>query len=109
MVIDISDTDQSHPRAAFVNGRIVEKSGTSSMDEGCLSVPGVQVNVSRAESLRFAYQDLDGNSHENNFNGLMARVIQHEMDHLTGRLIIDHASLVEKHRIRKQLKELSAG
>ncbi|MBH30835.1 MAG: peptide deformylase [Candidatus Marinimicrobia bacterium] len=109
MVIDISHTDEPHPPAAFVNGRIVERSGTSSMEEGCLSVPGVQVNVTRAESLRFAYQDLDGNSQEKDFDGLMARVIQHEMDHLTGRLIIDHASMVDKHRIRKQLKELSAG
>jgi peptide deformylase len=109
MVIDISHTDESHLPAAFVNGRIVERSGASSMDEGCLSVPGVQVDVSRAESVRFAYQDLEGNHHEQEFDGLMARVIQHEMDHLTGRLIIDHASMMEKHRIRKQLKELAAG
>ena len=109
MVIDISHTNEFHPPTAFVNGRILEGSGTSSMDEGCLSIPGVQVNVSRAESVRFAYQDLDGNTHEKDFDGLMARVIQHEMDHLTGRLIIDHASMVEKHRIRKQLKEISVG
>ena len=109
MVIDISHTNESHPPAAFVNGRIVERFGTASMDEGCLSVPDVQVNVSRSESVRFAYQDLDGNTHEKDFDDLMARVIQHEMDHLTGRLIIDHASMVEKHRIRRQLKELSVG
>ncbi|MEE2877238.1 MAG: peptide deformylase [Candidatus Neomarinimicrobiota bacterium] len=109
MVVDISHTDEPHPPAAFVNGKIIERSGTSPMDEGCLSVPGIQVNVSRAESVKFVYQDLEGNDHEQEFDGLMARVIQHEMDHLTGRLIIDHASMVEKHRIRKQLKELAAG
>ena len=106
MVIDISHTDENYPPIAFANGTILERSGNESMDEGCLSIPGIQVNVSRSETVIFSYQDTEGNSHEGEFSGLMARVIQHEMDHLNGRLIIDHATIVERNRLKKQLKEL---
>ncbi len=106
MVIDISHTDESHLPAAFVNGRIVERSGASSMDEGCLSVPGVQVDVSRAESVRFAYQDLEGNHHEQEFDGLMARVIQHEMDHLNGTLFVDRLRGIKRELIMRRIAKL---
>ena len=106
MIIDISHTDETYPPTAFANGTILDGSGKESMDEGCLSIPGIQVNVSRSETVIFSYQDTEGNSHEGEFSGLMARVIQHEMDHLNGRLIIDHATIVERNRLKKQLKEL---
>ena len=106
MVIDISHTDEIYPPIVFANGTILERSGNESMDEGCLSIPGIQVNVSRSETIIFSYQDTEGNSHEGEFSGLMARVIQHEIDHLNGRLIIDHATIVERNRLKKQLKEL---
>ena len=108
MVIDISHADENCPPSSFLNGQIIERSGSESMEEGCLSVPGVRVEVTRAEKVTFAYQDLEGNHHEAKFDGLMARVIQHEMDHINGLLIIDHASQLDKHRIRKQLKELAS-
>ena len=104
MIIDISHTDDTYPPSAFANGTILDGSGKESMDEGCLSIPGIQVNVSRSETVIFSYQDTEGNSHEGEFSGLMARVIQHEMDHLNGRLIIDHATIVERNRLKKQLK-----
>ncbi|HHZ80130.1 MAG TPA: peptide deformylase [Candidatus Marinimicrobia bacterium] len=106
MIIDISHADQNHPPAAYVNGQIIDQSGSISLEEGCLSIPEVRVDVTRSEKVIFAYQDLGGNHHEAEFDDLMATVIQHEMDHLNGRLIIDHASQLDKHRIRKQLKEL---
>ena len=106
MIIDISHTDDTYPPSAFANGTILDGSGKESMDEGCLSIPGIQVNVPRSETVIFSYQDTEGNSHEGEFSGLMARVIQHEMDHLNGRLIIDHATIVERNRLKKQLKEL---
>lgn len=108
MIIDISHTDEGYSPGVFVNGKILEQSGKWAMDEGCLSAPGVQVNVSRAERIIFAYHDIEGNSHKEEFTGLMARVIQHEMDHLTGRLIIDYASMAEKHHIKKQLIKLQS-
>ncbi|HIC73703.1 MAG TPA: hypothetical protein EYO92_01270 [Candidatus Marinimicrobia bacterium] len=104
--MDISHADQNHPPAAYVNGQIIDQSGSISLEEGCLSIPEVRVDVTRSEKVIFAYQDLGGNHHEAEFDDLMATVIQHEMDHLNGRLIIDHASQLDKHRIRKQLKEL---
>ena len=106
MIIDISHTDETYPPTAFANGTILDGSGKESMDEGCLSIPGIQVNVPRSETVIFSYQDTEGNSYEGEFSGLMARVIQHEMDHLNGRLIIDHATIVERNRLKKQLKEL---
>ena len=106
MIIDISHTDDTYPPSAFANGTILDGSGKESMDEGCLSIPGIQVNVPRSETVIFSYQDTEGNSYEGEFSGLMARVIQHEMDHLNGRLIIDHATIVERNRLKKQLKEL---
>ena len=106
MIIDISHTDETYPPTAFANGTILDGSGKESMDEGCLSIHGIQVNVPRSETVIFSYQDTEGNSYEGEFSGLMARVIQHEMDHLNGRLIIDHATIVERNRLKKQLKEL---
>ena len=99
MIIDISHTDDTYPPSAFANGTILDGSGKESMDEGCLSIPGIQVNVSRSETVIFSYQDTEGNSHEGEFSGLMARVIQHEMVHLNGRLIIDPATIVERIRL----------
>tara|TARA_B100000029_G_scaffold516539_1_gene630693 strand:- start:27058 stop:27558 length:501 start_codon:yes stop_codon:yes gene_type:complete len=108
IVIDISHSDESYPPIAFVNGNILESSGSVSMDEGCLSLPGIQVNITRSERIIFSYQDIKGNSHQKEFSGLMARVIQHEMDHIAGKLIIDYANLVERNRIKTQLKNLGS-
>ena len=64
MVIDISHADENCPPSTFVNGQIIERSGSESMEEGCLSVPGVRVDVTRSEKVIFAFQDLEGNHHE---------------------------------------------
>ena len=64
MIIDISHTDDTYPPSAFANGTILDGSGKESMDEGCLSIPGIQVNVSRSETVIFSYQDTEGNSYE---------------------------------------------
>ena len=66
MVIDISHADENFPPSTFLNGQIIERSGSESMEEGCLSVPGVRVEVTRAEKVTYAYQDLEGNHHEEN-------------------------------------------
>lgn len=107
-VIDISHTDECDTPMVFVNGRIVEKWGNSAIEEGCLSLPGIRVNVPRSERILFRYQDLSGTEHEKEFNGLLARVIQHEMDHLNGMLIIDRISPLIRQQYAKQLEELAA-
>lgn len=107
-VVDISHTDEWDTPFVFVNGEILERWGESAMEEGCLSLPGIRVEVSRSEGVRFAYQDLSGEKHVQEYDGLMARVIQHEMDHLTGRVISDHASPLQRQRFSRRLKELEA-
>ena len=103
MIIDISHADQNHPPAAYVNGQIIDQSGSISLEEGCLSIPEVRVDVTRSEKVIFAYQDLGGNHHEAEFDDLMATVIQHEMDHLDGILFVDHLSPVRRSIILRKL------
>lgn len=105
-VIDIAHTEEDDVPHVFINGEILERTGEDLMEEGCLSVPDVRFEFNRAERVRFRYQDMEGNSHEDKFNGLLARVIQHEMDHLNGNLIIDHVSKLVRMEHRKQLREI---
>lgn len=74
----------------MVNPVITSKSGSSSFEEGCLSVPGKSVKVKRAEEISVSYTDENGIPHNEIFKGLEARIVQHEVDHLNGKLIIDY-------------------
>ncbi len=91
---------------AFVNPQIIKKSGSAKAEEGCLSIPGVVVNVKRPAAITVRYLDQHNKVITSDFSDLLARVIQHETDHLHGKLITDHASLFEKKKIKEQLKEL---
>src|SRR3989344_5968911 len=91
---------------AFINPKIIKKSGGDVIEEGCLSIPGVTVMVRRPERIVVRYIDENNEPHEKIYDEMMARVIQHEMDHLNGKLIVDYASLKEKIKLRPQLKEL---
>lgn len=90
----------------FINPRIVRKSGSGVIEEGCLSIPGVTVNVKRALKVSVKYTDENDQEQERVFEDLMARVILHENDHLNGKLIVDYASLLEKKKLKKQLDEI---
>lgn len=99
-------------RHVFVNPRIVESSETScTAEEGCLSVPGGTMEVTRAEEVVVEAQDLKGELFQIHFAGLLARIMQHEIDHLDGRLILDRTSPEERRRVLKELRErtLAAG
>jgi len=74
----------------MVNPKIISKKGSSSLEEGCLSVPDKSVNVKRAEEITISYIDENNKERTETFSGLTARVIQHELDHLAGKLIIDY-------------------
>lgn len=74
----------------LINPRIIKKCGADTMDEGCLSVPITLVRVKRAKTVTVEYLDTSGNRVKNNFCGLAAKAIQHEVDHLNGKLIIDY-------------------
>ncbi len=101
LVADVS-SDQSEPHA-LINPVIVEKDGETVSDEGCLSVPGYYEPVKRAEHIKVRYLDRNGDETEMEAEGLLAICIQHEMDHLDGKLFVDYLSEAKRSRIRKRL------
>jgi peptide deformylase len=103
LVIDISD-DKNDP-IVLINPEILEKDGDQEFDEGCLSVPGVYETVHRAEKVRIKALNVKGESFEMHAEGLLAVCIQHEMDHLLGKLFVDYLSQLKKQRIRKKLEK----
>jgi len=91
---------------SLANPEIIAETGEDLLDEGCLSLPDIQVTVQRRQSIFVRGIDATGKEIERELSGLMARVIQHEIDHLNGVLIIDYASLIEKYQLRNALAEL---
>jgi peptide deformylase len=89
-----------------VNPVIEETRGTWDHEEGCLSIPELRDMVTRPEWIRLRYQDLDGAPQVLEADGILARVLQHEIDHLNGVLFIDHLSLVRRALMKRKLKEL---
>jgi len=101
LVVDIS-ADKSEP-LALINPVIFEKDGLLVSEEGCLSVPGYYEDVERAEHIRLRYQDRNGEEIETEIEGLLAVCVQHEIDHLDGKLFVDYLSEAKRARIRKRL------
>lgn len=105
IVVDVSEERDSP--MALINPEVLEKDGEEEMDEGCLSVPGVYETVSRAERIRYRAMDRDGNTVEAEAEGLLAVCIQHEIDHLDGKLFVDYLSNLKRQRIRRKLEKES--
>ncbi len=103
LVIDIS-SEQDEPRV-FINPEILEATGHEEMDEGCLSVPGIYERVQRANRIRVQALDRQGEAFELEAEGLLAVCIQHEIDHLDGKLFVDYLSQLKRQRIRKKLEK----
>ena len=101
LVVDVS-VDKSESNA-LINPVIVEKDGVTVTEEGCLSVPGYYEEVERAEHIRVRFLDRNGDEQEMEAEGLLAVCIQHEMDHLEGKLFVDYLSEAKRMRIRKKL------
>lgn len=101
LVVDVSE-DRNRP-FALVNPEIIERGGIGQQEEGCLSVPGIYETVSRAERIRVRALDRKGKVQEFDAEGLLAVCIQHEMDHLEGKLFVDYLSELKRTRIRKKL------
>ena len=104
LVMDISE--QKDEPKVLINPEILEQEGVEEMDEGCLSVPGFYETVSRAEKVRVRAQDENGDFFEIVADDLEAVCIQHEMDHLEGKLFVDYISSLKRDRIRKKLEKL---
>jgi peptide deformylase len=103
LVADVSP-DKSEPHV-LINPEIIEKDGVTQSDEGCLSVPGYYEAVRRAEHIRVRFLDREGEQQEMEAEGLLAICIQHEMDHLDGKLFVDYLSEAKRQRIRKKLEK----
>ncbi len=101
MVIDVSE-DKSQ-RHVFINPEIIEKTGEQVYQEGCLSVPGIFADVTRADAITVRYMDRHGQAQELSTDGLLAVCIQHEMDHLEGKLFVDYLSPLKREMVRKKL------
>ncbi|AKU09948.1 peptide deformylase [Azoarcus sp. CIB] len=101
VVIDVSE-DRSDLRV-FINAEILEKSGEHIGEEGCLSVPGIYESVRRAERVRVKALDADGKPFELEADGLLAVCIQHELDHLEGKVFVEYLSPLKLNRIKTRL------
>ncbi len=104
--IFVADPGDGDGPIAVINPKIVKKSGSGSLEEGCLSIPGVVLTIKRPSKITVRFRDENGKEVEKEFTELRARVLQHETDHLNGKLIIDYAGILARKKIRKQLKEL---
>ena len=104
IVIDLSN-DRTQPYC-FINPQIIAREGDEETEEGCLSVPGIYDNVRRARWVHVEALDRDGKPFTLQINDLLAVCIQHEIDHLDGKLFVDYLSEVKRGRIRKKMEKL---
>jgi len=100
LVIDISE-DKNDP-LCLINPKLIELTGTAMVEEGCLSVPEIYESVERAEHIRVQALNRDGKAIEMEAEGMLAVCIQHEMDHLLGKLFVDYLSPLKRHRLKRK-------
>lgn len=110
LVLDVADDDEQPRPITMINPAILEASGTlRTHEEGCLSIPDFKMDVSRPDWVRVQYIDVDGKQNELRTDGLLATAIQHEIDHLHGKMIIDFLSRLKRdiviRRFKKQARE----
>jgi peptide deformylase len=100
--------DEMAEPVILVNPEILERSHeTWVYEEGCLSIPGIRGDVTRPERVRVHYQDMEGLKHALDAEGMFARILQHEIDHLNGKLFIDYLSTADKMLIKPKLRSIS--
>ena len=105
IVIDVSEN--RNEKLFLINPEIISLSNDlDTMEEGCLSVPGFYESVSRPKTVKVSSLNLDGKKIEFEANGLLATCIQHEIDHLNGKLFVDHISMLKRNRIEKKITKL---
>lgn len=114
-VVDASGFDDEEPelkdfKKVFINACILEESGEEwAFNEGCLSIPDIREDVYRQPKVKMSYYDENWKHHEDTFAGLAARIIQHEYDHIEGKLFTDKLSPLRKRLIQKRLNDISKG
>jgi peptide deformylase len=114
-VVDASTFADEAPSLAdfkkvFINAEIIEEFDEEwAFNEGCLSIPGVREDVTRLSKIRIKYVDEHFKAHEEEFDGMAARIIQHEYDHIEGVLFTDHLGALRKRMVKKKLEDISKG
>lgn len=107
-VVDVGLIEEGKKPQAYINPEIVDEFGEkTTLEEGCLSIPGVNEEVTRIEGIRLRYQDLHGKSHEMQCTGMLARVLQHEIDHLHGIFFTDRLGPMKRKLLAKKLRAIA--
>jgi peptide deformylase len=97
-------------KQVFINAHRIDEGGNPwSYNEGCLSIPKVREDVRRAERITLRYQDENFVEHQQEFSGIAARVVQHEYDHIDGKLFVDHLPAIKRRLLKKKLDDIAAG
>lgn len=97
-------------RKVFVNAEMIEEMGTPwDFEEGCLSIPNIRERISRKEQLRIRYFDENWNQFEETYDGMKARIIQHEYDHIEGKMFVDYLTPLKKRLLKGKLSDISKG
>lgn len=107
VLVDLGLIEKGLPPKAFLNPQIVEEEGSFTMEEGCLSVPEIREEVTRAERIRIKYQTLEGDWFDEWLDGLLARVLLHETDHLNGIFFVDRLNALKRKLLQKSLKKIA--
>tara|TARA_B100000927_G_scaffold83894_1_gene67348 strand:+ start:7851 stop:8360 length:510 start_codon:yes stop_codon:yes gene_type:complete len=107
-VVDISHTDECDSPLVFINGKIEKGDGSVVDSEGCLSLPDIRINVERFNTIEYTYLDENLDQHTKKFSGLLSTVIQHENDHLNGKIITDYATPADLLKYDKALKQMKS-
>lgn len=108
LIVDLSEVEgyENFKPKVFINPVIKESTGKSVYEEGCLSIPGIHYKIERPEKIKVEYQDTDLNVFVEEFDGLLSRVLQHEIDHLNGKLFIDYIPKEGMTEIEDELLEI---
>lgn len=102
-LIVIDTSKEQNDLLVLINPKILRQSGTQTYEEGCLSVPGIYETVTRAEQITVQAQDVDGNAFKLDADGLLSVCIQHEMDHLKGKVFVEYLSPLKRNRIKTKM------
>jgi len=106
----IEDEDMEGFRKVFINPQMIEETGEPwAFEEGCLSIPNIREDVSRKENIKIKYYDEDWNLHEEAYDGMKARIIQHEYDHIEGILFTDYLTPLKKRMLKGKLTNITKG
>jgi peptide deformylase len=107
MVMDVQyDQEEKGEALAVFNPEIIQEEGSETIEEGCLSIPDVREEVERSFKVKIKYQDLEGKEKVSEFEGLLARCVLHEIDHMNGQLFIQKVPAVKRLFLKRQLDEL---